>query len=161
MSASRFSYFAFVGFVTSLVALFAMIAVIALPHAHHATAQETPPLTFTFTASTTKAKIGDFVAYRVLVENTGTTTIPSLGILLGLPDALDARAVNCPGETHDTVTSCDLGEFAPGSVSEVLFIVEVGAKEPNGPVTAFAFNEGNMLTSAQLPPLKIVGPSRR
>ena len=159
MSPLRLLHGVFVGLIATLFALFTLTAVVTLgsPRAHRAAAQEAPSLTFSLTPSTTKARVGDYVAHRVLVENTGTTTIPSLGINLELPDALDARAVTCPGDNHGIVTFCDLGNFAPGSIADVLFIVQVGAKAPNGPVTASASGGA----TATVPPLKIVGPSRR
>ena len=120
-------------------------------------AQERNP-TLTLTSSATKAKVGDFVGFTVRVENTGTDTIPSLSVFLILPDALDARAISCPGDTSGTTVFCKIGDFAPGSVAEVFFAVEVSHKAPNGPVTAYASSFDVVIASASVPPLKIVGP---
>ena len=126
-----------------------------------AAAQDTAGLTLTLTPSTTKVKTGDVVTFTVRVENTGTTTISGLLVQLGLPDALNAQEVVCPGDTHDTVVLCDLGDVAPGSVVEVVFTVEAGERGPtNGPVTAVASSSGMELARAEIPPLKIVGPPR-
>jgi uncharacterized repeat protein (TIGR01451 family) len=143
-----------------IVILLVALAVAASnsPATHSVAAQEASGLTLRLTPSTTKAKVGDVVIFRVRVENTGTATIPDLFVNLGLPDALDARAINCPGDDGDTVTSCTLGDFAPDSVAEVLFVVEVGAREPNGRVTASASSGDRVLASAKVPQLKIVGP---
>jgi uncharacterized repeat protein (TIGR01451 family) len=126
-----------------------------------ATAQEASGLTLSLTPSTTKVKTGNVVTFTVRVENTGTTTISALVVQLGLPDALNAREVFCPGETHGIVTLCDLGDVAPGSVVEVVFTAEAGERGPtNGPVTAVATSGGMELASAEIPQLKIVGPPR-
>lgn len=146
-------------FTTFLLASLLLASAFAFTN-RSAAAQDTG-LTLDLTASTTKAKIGTYVGFTVRLENTGTETIPALSVGLGLPDALDARAVNCPGDTHETVTGCDLGDFAPGTITEILFIVQVGAKEPNGPVTVFAVSGDTVLATDQIAPLKIVGPARR
>jgi uncharacterized repeat protein (TIGR01451 family) len=124
-----------------------------------AAAQDTG-VSVSLTASTSKAKVGTFVEFTVLVENTGTATITAVAVDLGLPDALDARAVHCPGNNDGNVTFCQLGDLAPGSSAEVLFYVEVGAREPNGPVTASVSGGGSVLATDMLAPLKIVGPRR-
>jgi len=163
MSASRSLHLVFVGFLASFLALFSVTAVVVLSssNAHRASAQQASDLTLTLTSNTTKAKIGDFVGFSVIVENHSATTIPDLFINLNLPDALDARTINCPGNNHGSTTFCEIGDFAPGSIAEVLFGVEVGAKEPNGPVSASASSLNVELVRAEIPPLKIVGPSRR
>ena len=163
MSASRFLHLGFVGLIASLLAMFMLTAVVALssPSAHRASAQQASDVTVSLTSSTSKAKIGDFVGFTVRVENTGTTTIPAVTVNLGLPDALDARVVSCPGDDQGIVTFCDLGDLAAGSTAEILFVVQVGSKVTNGPVTAFVSSAGTELATVTIPPLKIVGPSRR
>jgi uncharacterized repeat protein (TIGR01451 family) len=163
MSTSRFLHIGFVGLIASLLALFALTAVVAVgsPNVHRATAQQASDLTVSLTSNTTKAKVGDFVGFTVRVENNGTTTIPDLFVDLGLPDALDARTINCPGDNHGSTTFCEVGDFAAGSIVEVLFAVQIGTKDTNGPVTASASSLNVVLATAAIPPLKIVGPDRR
>jgi uncharacterized repeat protein (TIGR01451 family) len=147
---------------TSVLTVFALVFSFALT-IQPAAAQDTA-LTLDLTASTTKAKIGDFVEFTVRLENTGTETIPGVMVNLELPDALDARAVNCPTGSDPQftgVTTCILGDLSAGSSAEVLFYVEVGAKEPNGPVTATATSTNMDSVSDQLAPLKIVGKPNR
>jgi uncharacterized repeat protein (TIGR01451 family) len=136
------------------------VAAIRSPTARLVAAQEASDLTLSLTSSATKAKVGDIVRFTVRVENTGTSTIPDLVVQLGLPDALNAQAVNCPGETGGSTTLCDLGDFAAGSITEVVFFVEVGTRERvlNGPVSAAASSGGFVLVTDTIPPLKIVGP---
>ena len=160
MSASRSLHLLFDRFLAGLLALFSLapLVVLSLPAAHRVSAQEASDLTFTLTSSATKAKVGDFVGFTVRVENTGADTVPSLSVFLNLPDALDARAINCPGDTSGTTVFCKIGDFAPGSVAEVFFAVEVSHKAPNGPATAYASSFDVVIASASVPPLKIVGP---
>ena len=143
---------------TSVLPVLALMSAFAFA-IRPAAAQDTS-LTFDVTGSATKAKIGTFVEFTVQLQNTGTVTISGLRIDLGLPDALDARSVHCPGGTGagESVTSCDLGDVAPGSSAEIQFYVEVGAKEPNGPVTASATSGGVVIATDQLAALKIIGP---
>jgi uncharacterized repeat protein (TIGR01451 family) len=149
----------------ALARALALLAVLApgLPAAGPAAAQEAPAPTLTLAASAPKARVGDFVTFTVRVANPGAAAIPDLSVQLGLPDALDARAVDCPGETSGIVTFCALGDVAPGAGAEVRFAVEVGtrARAVNGPVTASAGSGGAVLAEAALPPLKIVGPRPR
>jgi hypothetical protein len=145
---------------SALVAALVLMSALALL-VRPASAQSAGGLTLSLTASATKAKIGDFVGYTARLENTGSETIPALSVNLGLPDALDARAVTCPGDTQGSVTFCELGDFAPGAIAEVLFVVQIGAKAPNGPVAAFAASADTVLATATVAPIKIVGPSRR
>jgi uncharacterized repeat protein (TIGR01451 family) len=163
MSASRFLYAGFIGLIACLLALFSSVAVVTMgsPNAHRVSAQQSSDLTISLTSNTTKAKVGDFVGFTVVVQNNGATTVSDLFINLGLPDALDARTINCPGDNHGSTTFCEIGDFAPGSIAEVLFAVQVGTKENNGPVTADASSLSVVLASAAIPPLKIVGPQRR
>jgi hypothetical protein len=163
MFASRLSHVALVGVVASLLAFFTLSAVVApgSPLAHRAVAQEAPAATVTLTSSATKAKIGELVAFTVRVENIGSESIPDLLINLGLPDALNARAINCHGETFGSTTFCIISDFPADSIVEVLFVVEAGTREPNGPVTAFVSSADIVLASAAIPPIKIVGPNRR
>jgi uncharacterized repeat protein (TIGR01451 family) len=141
-----------------LTALVLLAALVLMPHP--AAAQDTA-LTVSLTASATKSKVGDFIGFTVRLENTGTEPIPAVSVNLELPDALNAQGVvNCPGDTHGIGTFCEVGDLAPGSIVEVLFIVQIGSKEPNGPVTVFAASGDTVLT-AQIPPLKIVGPSHQ
>ena len=147
--------------IIAILLLALAVTAISSPAPRPVAAQEASDLTLSLTPSTTKAKIGDVVLFTVRVENTGTITIPDLFVHLGLPDALDARAVNCPGETSGSTTFCDLGDFEPDSIAEVLFAVEVGARDPNGPVTAFASSGDQVLARAEIPQLKIVGSPHR
>ena len=137
------------------VALLVVLLVLAAPPAVAAGP------TLALTSSATKAKVGDDVIYTVRAENTGTETIPNLRISLGLPDALDAQSVSCPG-TPETVTDCLLDSLAPGASVEVGFVVRVGSRVAavNGDVTATASSSGSVLANARLPKLKIIGPPR-
>src|SRR5207249_8048633 len=110
----------------SLLALLALTPVIVLsfPAAHRVYAQEANP-TLTLTSSATKAKVGDFVGFTVRVENTGTDTIPSLSVFLNLPDALDARAISCPGDTSGTTAFRKIVHLAPAALPADLSAVEV------------------------------------
>ena len=146
---------------TSVLAVVVLVASFALA-VRPAAAQETS-LTVDLSANTAKAKIGTIVEFRVLVENTGTTTIPALSVGLGLPDALNARAVYCPSSADQvgSVTDCNLGDLGPGSIAEFLFYVEVGSKETNGPVTASVFSDGTVIATDQLAPIKVVGKPNR
>ena len=142
---------------TLLVALLLALGLALAPGP--AAALDASGLTLSLTPSTTKVKTGNVVTFTVRVENTGGTTISAVLVQLGLPDALNAQEVVCPGDTHGIVTLCDLGDLAPGSVVEVVFTAEAGARGPtNGPVTAVASSSGVELASAEIPQLKIVGP---
>jgi uncharacterized repeat protein (TIGR01451 family) len=145
-----------------LIGLLVIVALMTMGHlsVRPTVAQETTGLTLSLQASTTKAKVGDFVAFTARVENTGTTTITGLLINLNLPDALDARAINCPGDNGGSTVFCTIGDFAPGSVADVLFAVEVGSRETilNGPVTVSASSNSADVATASVPALKIVGP---
>jgi uncharacterized repeat protein (TIGR01451 family) len=144
--------------IIAILLLALAVTAVSSPAPRPVAAQAGSDLTLSLTPSTTKAKIGDVVIFRVRVANTGTTTIPDLFVNLGLPDALDARAINCPGDDGDTVTSCTLGDFAPDSVAEVLFVVEVGSREGNGRVAASVSSHSIVLVTDTVPQLKIVGP---
>lgn len=153
----------FVRAAAALVFLVSVLAPIGTPVASPVDAQTSDDLTLSLEAGARKARVGDAVIFTVRLENTGSATIPDLFVHLGLPDALDARAVDCPGDTGGSTTFCDLGDVAPGSVAEVLFVVEVGSRERvlNGPVSASASSGGLVLVSDTIPPIKIVGPRRR
>lgn len=160
MSASRFLHAGFIGLIACLLAMFTFSAVtIRSPSAHRASAQQAPDLTISLTSSTTKAKIGDFVAFRAVVENNGASPVPGLLVNLNLPDALDARAINCSGDSSGSTTFCFFGDFPAGSVTEILFVVQVGTKQNNGPVTVSASSNSTVLATDSVPALKIVGPS--
>src|SRR5215207_10327824 len=109
-----------------LVAL--AVAAITSPAPRPVAAQDASGLTVSLTPSITKAKVGDIVRFIVRIENTGIVTIPALSVNLELPDALNAQSVTCPGDRHGSTTFCDLGDFAPDSVAEVVFFVEVGSR---------------------------------
>lgn len=124
-------------------------------------AQDVTGLTVSVTPNVTRAKIGDIVEFTVRVENTGAETISGLTVSLGLPDALDARAVYCPYSSGDTVVDCQIGDLASGTTAEVKFYVHVGSRTANGPVTATVYDSTfNTLTSAEINPIKIVGSSK-
>ena len=161
MSASRFLHAGFIGLIACLLALFSLTAVATLssPSTHRASAQQASDLTISLTSSTKKAKVGDFVAFRAVVDNTGASSVPDLLINLNIPDALDARAINCPGDTSGSTTFCVISDFPAGSVAEILFVVQVGTKQNNGPVTVSASSSSIVLATAAVPALKIVGPS--
>ena len=145
---------------TVLVALLFALALAPGPATRLVAAQDAS-LTLSLTPSASKVKTGHVVTFTARLENTGATTIPALWVQLGLPDALNPLAVDCPGDTHGIVTLCDLGDVAPGAVVEVVFTVEAGERGPtNGPVTAVASSSGIELASAEIPQLKIVGPPR-
>lgn len=147
---------------TSVLAVVVLVSSFAL--AIRPVAAQDTGLTLALTASTTKAKVGTFVEFTVRLENTGTVTIPGIIVNLGLPDALDARAVYCPAGTDPQlagVTTCILGDLSPGSTAEILFYVEVGAKSPNGPVTATATSGDTQLAFDELAPIKVVGKPNR
>lgn len=146
-------------FRTLILAAFVLVSAIA-PTMGPVAVQESG-LVIDLTSSAKKAKVGDLVAFTVTLENQGAESIPAITITLGLPDALDAQAVYCPGDTHQTVTSCDLGEVAAGWVTEVEFFVRVGSKINNGPVTAVATAaDSTVIVSDELPPIRIVGHPR-
>ena len=115
-------------------------------------------LTLDLTASATRAKVGDLVTYAATVTNTGSEDPADVLVFLGLPDALDAQSVDCPGTT-DTVTGCRLS-LAAGQTAVVRFVVRVGSRNRvvNGDVTAAASSGGVELAGDRLPALKIVGP---
>lgn len=144
----------------SVVAL-VLGATVGAPMLRPATAQAASGLTVSLTPNVTKAKIGNIVEFTVRVENTGAETISGLTVSLGLPDALDARAVYCPYSSGDTVVDCQIGDLASGTTAEVKFYVHVGSRTANGPVTATVFDSTfNTLTSAEINPIKIVGSSK-
>jgi uncharacterized repeat protein (TIGR01451 family) len=147
-------------FVAALIAVLVLISALG-PTLQPAAAQDAS-LSVSLTASARKAKVGDFVKVTVQVENTGTDTIPALSVTLILPDALDSRSVNCPGDgdNQGIMSFCPLGDFAPGSVAEVQFFVEVSHKEVNGPITAWVSSDFDVIATARIAPLKIIGPSR-
>jgi len=160
MSAPRLPHYAFAGFVTGLVTLFAMTSVVALPQARPAAAQEEPSVALTLTSSATRAKIGDLVSFTARVENNGAESIPNMLINLNLPDALNARAINCSGETSGSTTFCFFSEFPAGSITDVLFVAEVGSREPNGPVSASVSSSSIVIATASVPALKIPGSKK-
>jgi uncharacterized repeat protein (TIGR01451 family) len=136
-------------------------ATLITPAPRSTAAQSASGLTLSLTPNLTKAKIGEVVEFTVRVENTGTETIPSFFVSLGLPDALDAQTSYCPFSPVGSVTDCELRDFAPGSIAGALFYVHVGSRAPNGPVTAFALDgSGHVFATAQIAPIKIIGPSK-
>jgi uncharacterized repeat protein (TIGR01451 family) len=145
----------------SVLAVAFVLASAIAPTVRAASAQVASSLTLSLTASTTKAKVGDLVSFTARVENTGTESVLDLFVNLGLPDALDARAIHCPGDADGSTTFCEIGDVAPGTIEEILFVVQVGAKKPIGPVTASAACQNLVLADATIPPLKIVGPPPR
>jgi uncharacterized repeat protein (TIGR01451 family) len=124
-----------------------------------AAAQDASDLVVTLKPNVTRAKIGDIVEFTVRVENKGTETFTNLSVSLGLPDALDARSVYCPfnAGSGNGVTDCEVGNFEPGSVTDVLFYVHVGSRTANGTVSAFVSADGISSILVQIPPIKIVG----
>jgi uncharacterized repeat protein (TIGR01451 family) len=138
----------------------ALVLVFAFTLSIRPVAAQDTGLTVTLTASPTKAKIGTFVEFTVRIENTGTEIIPAVAVNLGLPDALDARAVYCPGDNQGIVTYCELGSLAPGTITEVQFYVEIGSKETNGPVTVSVSSGGTVLATDEIAPIKVIGPRR-
>jgi hypothetical protein len=157
---SRSSHLVFVGLLASFLALFSLTAVFVVSSAptQRASAQQTSGLTISLTAQPTKAKVGDFVGFKAVVENTGDMIVSNLLINLNIPDALDARAINCPGDNGGSTTFCTITNFAPGSIAEVFFTVQVGTKANNGPVTVSASGDSIVLATASVPAIKIVGP---
>ena len=147
--------------IIAILLLALAVTAISSPAPRPVAAQEASDLTLSLTPSTTKAKIGDIIRFTVRVENMGTTTIPDLFVHLSLPDALNGQAVTCPGDDGDTVTSCSLGDFVPGSITEVMFFVEVGSREGNGRVAASVSSGGFVLVTDTVPQLKIVGSPHR
>jgi len=144
-----------------LLAAVLVAVVVVAPAPHAAVAQDAGTLTLDLTANVTKAKIGQIVEFTVRVENAGTEPVAGLFVSLGLPDALDARATSCPSwELGDDVTSCWLGDLAPGQTVEVSFTVQVGSRTRaiNGAVTA-QVGDGTFppLASVEIPAIKIVG----
>jgi uncharacterized repeat protein (TIGR01451 family) len=119
-------------------------------------------LQISLATNTTKAKIGDAIAFTVRLENTGADTVPGLRVTLGLPDALDARAVYCPFSTGDTVVDCLIGDLAPGTIAEVQFFVQAGSRTANGPVSVQAVDSTSaVLASTELSLIKIIGSPHR
>ena len=136
-------------------------AMIVAPTPQNASAQVASDLVVTATSNVTKARIGTIVEFKVDVENTGTGTFTDLSISLGLPDALDARAKNCPFDSGSGgVTDCTIGSLGPGSSVEALFYVHVGSKNANGPVTVFVSEGGSTLVMTQIPQIKVIGPAK-
>ena len=145
---------------TVLVALLLALGLAPGPATHRVAAQDAS-LTLSLTPSASKVKTGHVVTFTVRLENTGATTVSALWVQLGLPDAMNPLAVDCPGDTHGIVTLCDLGDVAPGTVVKVVFTAEAIERGPTeGPVTAVASSNGQELASAETRPLKIVGPPR-
>jgi uncharacterized repeat protein (TIGR01451 family) len=147
---------------TVLVALlFALGLALAPGSATRLVAAQDASLTLSVMPSATKVKTGHVVTFTVRVENTGTSTISALWVQLGLPDALNPLAVDCPGDTHGIVTLCDLGDIAPGAVVDVVFTAEAIERGPTeGPVTAVASSSGTEVGTTEIPALKIVGAPR-
>jgi uncharacterized repeat protein (TIGR01451 family) len=115
-------------------------------------------LTLSLVPSTTKAKVGELISFDFRVENTGVETINNLVYGINLPDALNSRGVSCGGiELSDVTCQLDI-PFGPGSITEALFFVEVGARSPNGPVSAFAAAASSVLATVMIPAIKVVGP---
>jgi uncharacterized repeat protein (TIGR01451 family) len=128
-----------------------------------------PPLTIreaeskfslTITPSKRTVVVGEIITFAVQLKNEGDTTKSNVNISIGLPDALDAQTAACPGgETG--VIDCDVGEVGPGDVVGVDFYVHIGSKEPNGSVTAWAYNfvePSEELANARIDPLTIRDP---
>ena len=67
----------------------------------------------------------------------------------------DTEFVSYAQHGEDVVLWRALGSVTPGRY------VEVGAKEPNGPVTATATSGGTDIATDQLAALKIIGPPNR
>ena len=111
--------------------------------------------------STSSATFGDIIELTVRVENVGTETIPGLSVRLGLPDGLDARAVNCPFSPVSGITDCLIGDVAAGILADVQFYVHGGSMTANGSVTAFASSGSTVLASTAIASIKIIGPARR
>ena len=84
--------------VISLVTLLLPSFLIA-PFASPVTAQSAEAVRITLTSSSNKAKIGDILEFAVQVENASADPIAGFFVALQLPDALNARAVNCPGNS--------------------------------------------------------------
>jgi uncharacterized repeat protein (TIGR01451 family) len=136
-----------------------LLGTLLAPAFPSARAQEADDLTVSLSANVKKARIGEFIAFTVQVENTGTETIPELTVVLITPDALDARAVVCPAGPSGTAVECRIGDLAPSAIAVVSFAVEVGSRIVNGPVTAWVLDSGfELLASAEVGPIRIVGP---
>lgn len=147
-------------FLTVFGLLSLLLGSVVVAPGRNAAAQDASNLVVTLTSNVTRAKIGDIVEFRVTVENTGTETFANLSISIGYPDALDGRAVYCPFGSGDTVVDCTKDELGPGSSVEALFYAHVGSKIANGEVTAFVSADGITTIMTQIPPIKIVGPTK-
>ena len=125
-------------------------------------AQAASDLSISFAPNVTKAKIGDIVVFDARIENIGAETLTGLSLSLGLPDALDARTVACPTPGGGTVADCLIGDLSPGDVSGAQFYVHIGSRDrqTNGPVTLFVTQDGMVLSTIQIAPIKIVGSPR-
>jgi uncharacterized repeat protein (TIGR01451 family) len=146
--------------VISLVTLLLPSFLIA-PFASPVTAQSAEAVRITLTSSSNKAKIGDILEFAVQVENASADPIAGFFVALQLPDALNARAVNCPGNSSSE-TFCAIGTFTPGAAFHIRFYVEVGSKTGNGAVTANAGDSTfTVLASESVGPIKIVGSPKQ
>jgi uncharacterized repeat protein (TIGR01451 family) len=143
----------------SLVALL-LGAMMVAPASRPAAAQTVGDVTVTLTPSATRARIGDIIEFTVRVTNTSTETINDVTVQLGLPDALDARAVYCPFSNDSSIIHCVIPELFPGS-SDVNFYVHVGSRTANGSVTTQVRDSTfTLLASTEIKPIKIVGSPR-
>jgi uncharacterized repeat protein (TIGR01451 family) len=135
-------------------------ALVVVPASRSVAAQDAGDVTITLTPSRTKAKIGDILEFKVQVTNNTTDSITDVRVALGLPDALDARAVYCPFSTDAGITDCLIPELFPGS-ADVNFYVHVGSRTANGSVNAQATDiTNNVLASTRIDPIKIIGSPR-
>ena len=144
--------------VIALVVVLAGSMLIA-PTARPTAAQSASDLDISFTPNVTKGKIGEIVEFTARIENTGSGTVMNLSLSLGLPDALNARTVACPTPGGGTVNDCFIGELGPGAVAEAQFYVELGSRDrpPNGPVSLSVIDDGTVIATVQIAPIKIVG----
>ena len=149
-----------IALVISLVTLLLSSFLIA-PYASPVTAQSSEAVRITLTSSSNKAKIGDILEFVVEVENVSADPIAGFFVTLQLPDALNARAVNCPGNSSSE-TFCAIGTFTPGALVDISFYVEIGSKTGNGAVTANAGDSTfTVLASDSVGPIKIVGSPKQ
>jgi uncharacterized repeat protein (TIGR01451 family) len=110
-------------------------------------------LRLTKTASKTIVAIGDFLQYRIVVENTGSTAINGIIVSDRLPLGLRYRqgSTKLDGvNTANPTTLADgrtilysVGNLAPGQSVAFTYVVEVAVATPLGPAVNIATATGN------------------
>jgi hypothetical protein len=138
-----------------VVILLAVALLVAL--APSAGAQTADDLDVSINPHRSSVHLGDSVTFTVALRNRGDVASPDLFVLIGTPDAIDPREVDCPGEGL-AVNQCHLGSLQPGEKVNVRFTVEISHLENSGPVTAFVSDAtGTTIDQVSTPFLKVLG----